>query len=112
MPRANKKNLVWGWLRLASIADQAKRRAEKKAADDPKQARKVATYENLFFEARYHVSQARFAAAQLATGSARQKQLRSARQSLESMIRLYPKLGGPQWQGAYRKLLEQVEQEK
>ena len=31
MPRANKKNLVWGWLRLAAIADQAKRKAEKKS---------------------------------------------------------------------------------
>jgi len=110
MPQTNKKNLVWGWLRLASIADQAKRKAEKKAADDPSQARKIATFENLFFQSRYHVAQARFAAAKLATGADRQKQLRSARQSLESMKRLYPKLGGPQWQGAYGKLLEQMEQ--
>ncbi len=112
MPQANKNNLVWGWLRLASIADQAKRKSEKKAAGKPDTTGKVAKYQNLFFEARYHVAQARFAAAKLATGDAHKKQLRKARQSLESMKRLYPNLGGPRWQEAYLKLLKQMEQEQ
>ena len=112
MPQGNNKNLVWGWLRLASIVDQAKRKAEKSTASMPGQPRKVATYENLFFEARYHAAEARFAAAKLATGDHRKQQLGTARQSLESMKRLYPDLGGPRWQGAYLKLLEQMEQEQ
>lgn len=112
MPKANRKNLVWGWLRLASIADQAKRKAVKKAAGKPDQTGKVAKYQNLFFEARYHAAQARFAAAKLSTGDSRRKQLRTARQSLASMKRLYPDLGGQQWKSAYLKLLEQMEQEK
>ena len=112
MPQANKKNLVWGWLRLAAIADQAKRKAEKRAAGKPDTTGKVAKYQNLFFEARYHAAQARYAAAKLATGAARKKQLATARQSLATMKRLYPDLGGPQWQGAYLQLLKQMEQER
>lgn len=112
MPQANKKNLIWGWLRLAAIADQAKRKAQKKARSDPKQAKKVATYTNLFFEANYHVAQSRFSAAKLAQGAERQKQLRAARQILQSMKRLYPDLGGPKWQGLYLQLLKEMEQEK
>ncbi|NOZ39047.1 MAG: tetratricopeptide repeat protein [Planctomycetes bacterium] len=112
MPQTNKKNLVWGWLRLASIADQAKRKAEKRAAGKPDASGKVAKYRDLFFEARYRVAQARFATAQLATGDTRKKQLRKARQSLESMKRLYPGLGGPRWKEAYLQLLKQMEQEQ
>ena len=112
MPQANKKNLVWGWLRLAAIADQAKRKAEKRAAGKPDTTGKVAKYQNLFFEARYHAAQARFATAQLATGAARKKQLGTARQSVATMKRLYPDLGGPQWQGAYLQLLKKMEQEQ
>ena len=112
MPKANKKNLVWGWLRLATITDQARRRAEKQAANNPQQAARAKKYQNLFFEARYHAAQARLATAELATGAARQKQLRTARQSLATMKRLYPDLGGPQWQGLYLKLLKQMEQEQ
>ena len=112
MPQANRKNLVWGWLRLAAIADQAKRRAERKADDDPAQVSRVKKYKDLFFEARYHAAEARFAAAMLADGAARKQQLDKARQGLESMKRLYPELGGPRWKAAYLKLLEQMEQEK
>ncbi|MGI9429733.1 MAG: hypothetical protein ACR2NM_13815, partial [Bythopirellula sp.] len=110
MPQANKKNLVWGWSRLATIADQAKKKANRKATSDPAQAMRVAKYKDLFFEARYHVAQARFDAAKLATGAERTQQLRKAKQSIESMRRLYPELGGPQWKAAYLKLLEQLEQ--
>lgn len=110
MPQANRKNLVWGWLRIAAIADQAKRRAEKQAASDPKQAARAAKYEDLFFKARYHAAEARFLAAKLSSGADRTKQLGTARQSLASMQRLYPDLGGPKWQSAYQKLIQQMDQ--
>ena len=112
MPQANKKNLVWGWLRLAAIADQAKRKAEKQADGQPDASGRVARYQDLFFKARFHVAQSRFAAAKLANGATRQKQLSKARQSLASMQRLYPDLGGPKWQAAYEKLIQQLEATK
>jgi len=112
LPQANKKNLVWGWLRLASIADQAQRKMKQKASDSPAQARQVEKFQNLFFEARLHAIEARFAAAKLAQGAQRQKQLRTAKQSLLSMQQLYPDLGGPRWQAAYQQLLKQMEQEQ
>ncbi len=111
MPQANKKNLIWGWLRLAAIADQAKRKAEK-MADKPAQTRLIKKYTSLFFEARYHAAKARYEAAQLANGANRKKQLQTARQSLASMKRLYPNLGGPGWQPAYESLLKEIEQQQ
>ncbi|MCG8450044.1 MAG: hypothetical protein MI725_10765 [Pirellulales bacterium] len=106
LPQDNKKNLVWGWLRLASLADNAKRRSLQSADANSPQVKK---YHDLFFSARLQVAQARFDAAQLATGSDREKQLGKARQSLTSMQRLYPELGGPHWKAAYLKLLKQIE---
>jgi hypothetical protein len=63
----------------------------------------------VFFEARYHVAQARLQAAQIATGAARTRQLDAARKNVESMKRLYPDLGGPKWQQAFEELLAQIE---
>ena len=110
MPQANRKNLVWGWLRIADLVERSRRSAAKKAADDPKQAARVAKYEDLFFQARYHVAESRFAAAMLASGAERNKQMGKALQNLKSMQKLYPKLGGPKWQGAYLELMKQMEQ--
>ena len=112
MPQSNRKNLVWGWIRISQIADQAKRKAAKQADNDPKQAQRVTRYQDLFFEARLRATEARIAAAKLATGAERAKQLGTARQSLDSMKRLYPDLGGDKWQNAYLRLIKQLEQEK
>ncbi len=111
MPQANKKNLVWGWLRIAAIADQAKQRAgvgKNGAAPDPS---KVQKYHDLFFEARYNVVRTRFLAAQLANGPERIKQLQSARKNIELMKRIYADLGGPKWKSAFNALQQQVEAE-
>ena len=106
LPQANNKNLVWGWLRLANIANQVKQKAE--AADSP-DPQKVQKYHDLYFEARYHVAKSRLLAAQVAPGTERTKQLNSARKNVESMKRLFPGLGGPRWQQAFDELLEQIE---
>ena len=112
MPQGNRKNLIWGWLRMSQVVENAKRGAQKKAAKDPKQAQKAAEYKDLFFEARLRASEARFSASKLASGGERTEQLNSLRQSLKTMKSLYPELGGAPWQADYLKLIEQVEQEQ
>ena len=106
LPQANNKNLVWGWLRLAGIADSQKRKAVQTAGASSPKATK---YHDLFFAARLQVVQARLAAAELATGEKRKKQLDTAKQSLKSMQQLYPELGGPRWKSQYFELLKQIE---
>jgi len=108
-PQADKKNLVWGWLRLAAIANQAHQQAASRSDGGGTDQQKVQKYQDVFFEARYHVAQARLQAAQIATGAARTRQLDAARKNVESMKRLYPDLGGPKWQQAFEELLAQIE---
>ena len=104
LPQAGGKNLVWGWVRLATIADQAKRRATQR-----KNSANVSRYTDLFFEARFNAAKARFAASQISVGALRQKHLETARRSVKSMQQLYPNLGGPKWQKAFAELLKQME---
>lgn len=111
LPKENKKNLVWGWLQLAKMANLAKQRAAAASADSQPDEQKIQRYHNLYFEARYHVAKTRLLAAQIATGTERIKQLNSARRNVESMKRLYPNLGGPQWKQAFDELLKQIEAE-
>jgi tetratricopeptide (TPR) repeat protein len=109
MPQANHKNLIWGWLRLASIADYAARKAAQ--GEDPAAAatrKKITQYQDLFFEARYHAARARYLAAQLANGAAQDKQLRTVRQSIESLAKIYPELGGKQWKQKFEDLLQEL----
>ena len=103
VPQASGKNLVWGWLKLSTIADQARRRA---AQEGKKENEK--RYTDLFFEARYNAAQSRFATAELSTGTVKAKYLKTARRSVESMQKLYPDMGGPKWKKAYSDLLEQM----
>ena len=117
MPQANQKNLIWGWLRLASIADYASRKAAQGASQqalqgaDPAAAatrEKIAKYQDLYFEARYHAAQARYQGAQLTAGAAQDKQLQIARQSIESLAKLYPELGGDKWKKRFEDLLQEL----
>jgi len=112
LPQSNGKNLVWGWLRLAEKADNAKSKAEKDSDDSVDSRATVARYRQLFFEARFNAAQARYRAAQYSEGAARTEHLRKARQSVDSMKRLYPTLGGPQWKQAFEELSEQIHSTK
>ncbi|NOY42849.1 MAG: hypothetical protein GXP26_13575 [Planctomycetes bacterium] len=106
-PQANQKNLVWGWLFIAKVADYNRRKIAQSSSDDIAKRKK---YENWFFAARYNAAKARFATAQIAEGPKRAKQLTTVRQSLKTLKQLYPKLGGPKWKPKFEELLEQVEQ--
>ena len=90
------KNLIWGWLKLADVANSASRRLPK--------------YKGHFFEARYEAARTRFLAAQQVQGASRRQQLQKAAASVKSMARLYPALGGPDWKKRFDALLKQIEQ--
>ncbi len=110
MPQANQKNLVWGWLRIAKVADYLRRKANQAAGDDPAARQNVAKYQDLYFDARYNAAKARFAAAQIDNNPNRTKQITSVTQGLRTLKQLYPDLGGPKWKPAFEELLEQMEQ--
>ncbi len=105
------RNLVWGWLRLATAADGARRRAAEMAASDAKAAQDATRYTEIFFEARYNIARARFLGATIAQGGARRDQLEAAQKNIESMRTLYPDLGGPKWKAAFESLLKQIGEE-
>jgi tetratricopeptide (TPR) repeat protein len=109
MPQKDGKNLVWGWLRLARLADAAKRQAAK--AQGFEAQTRAARFEELFFESRYNVAQCRYLAGTVGPASTRQDQLQSARANIEQMRTLYPDLGGPKWKKAFTELLQKIDAE-
>ena len=112
MPQANQKNLIWGWLRMAALADHSVRKIQQSGdAQSPEMKQRLAKYEDLFFEARYRVAEARYLAGRISTGTEKAKHLRSARQNIQSMKQLYPDLGGERRKAAYEKLLQNIEAE-
>ncbi len=104
-PQKDKKNLVWGWLRLAKVADFA----QKKSASKSPNSSQVAKYRDIYFAARYNAAKARFLASQIAGGAEGKKHQQTARRSVLSMKRLYPDLGGPRWKQKFNQLLQQIE---
>ncbi|QDT00032.1 tetratricopeptide repeat protein [Adhaeretor mobilis] len=105
-PKAG-KNLIWGWLKLASVGDQFKKRS---LAAGPKGAANAKRYESLFFESRFNIAKARFQSGLIGSPSEKQKQLSSAKKNIQSMKNLYPDLGGPKWKAAFEDLLKQIEE--
>lgn len=89
------KNRIWGWLKLAQVAERA--------------GRSNAKFRDTFFEARLNVSRCRYLAATKAEGDAKQQDLDKAKQSIQSMLRLYPDLGGDAWRPQYDALMKQIQ---
>jgi tetratricopeptide (TPR) repeat protein len=94
--RSTGKNRIWGWLKLALVAEQASR-------TDPK-------YEDVFFEARLEAARSRYLIGAKSEGTERQQSFATAKQSIRSMLQLYPKLGGERWRDQYEELLKQIQQ--
>jgi tetratricopeptide (TPR) repeat protein len=107
-PQANGKNLVWGWLQLATVADYAKRKAQQSDADGPEKTEAIAKFQDVYFLARYQAAQARLAAAKLAKGESQTKQLATVRQSIAALKQLYPDLGGTRWQTQFDALMKEA----
>lgn len=103
-PQANAQNLVWGWLRLGTVADGAKRKAEQTG-----DAASAAKYADVYFSARYEAAKARLAAGKLATGESQIKQFDTVRQSIVALKQLSPDLGGKAWSPKFEALLKEVE---
>lgn len=94
--RSTGKNRIWGWLKLALVAEQA-------ARSDPK-------YEDVFFEARLEAARSRYLIGAKSTGAERQQSFATAKQIIRSMLQLYPELGGDRWRDQYEELLKQIQQ--
>ncbi len=109
LPQADGKNLIWGWLRLANVAEGARRQAA--ASAQPKDAERAARYQEVFFTARYNVVKTRLIGASFAPPQNRREQLESARQNIASMKTLYPEMGGPKWKAAFETLEVQTTKE-
>jgi hypothetical protein len=93
--RSTGKNRIWGWLRLALVAERASR-------TNPQ-------YREMFFEARLEAARCRYLAAEKASGDAKKQQLDVAKQSIRSMLPLYPDLGGEEWHGKFDDLAKQIQ---
>lgn len=93
--RSTGKNRVWGWLRLAQVANRA-------ARSDPK-------YRDMFFEARLNAARCRYLVGMKSEGPERAQHLATAQQNIRSMVQLYPDLGGRQWKRKYDQLLKEIQ---
>jgi tetratricopeptide (TPR) repeat protein len=93
--RSTGKNRIWGWLRLALVAERASR-------TNPQ-------YREMFFEARLEAARCRYLAAEKASADAKKQQLDVAKQSIRSMLPLYPDLGGEEWRDKFDNLAKQIQ---
>jgi hypothetical protein len=109
LPQKDGSNTIWGWLRIATVADAAKRAAQSGSTDGAND--RAARFEDLFFEARFNVAKARYLVGTVLTGAERREQFEAAQTNIEQMQRLYPDLGGPKWKPAFDDLLKQINQE-
>jgi tetratricopeptide (TPR) repeat protein len=89
------KNRIWGWLRIAQVAQRAAV-TNKKYWDD-------------FFQARLNVARCRYLVAMKSKGSVRQQNLAKAKQNIQSVIQLYPTLGGERWKAEYDGLMKNIQ---
>ena len=93
--RSTGENRIWGWLKLAQVADKA-------ARSDPK-------YRDTFFEARFNMARCRYLIAMQQSEGSRKQDLAQAKQSIQSVARLYPEMGGPRWRGEFDALMKQIQ---
>ncbi|RIK79072.1 MAG: hypothetical protein DCC67_10890 [Planctomycetota bacterium] len=110
LPQPDGKNLVWGWLRLASMAQQARQQAARGTVDAASRER-AERFRDLFFEARYNIARSRFLGAGIAPAAERLEHLQAARTNVLQMKQLYPDLGGERWTAAFNELLRQIDEE-
>lgn len=94
--RSTGENRIWGWLKLAQVANRASRA-------DPK-------HRDMFFDARLQAARCRYLVAMKSEGAARQQHLTTAKQNIHSIVRLYPDLGGPRWKEQFDRLLKKIQQ--
>lgn len=89
------KNRIWGWLKLAQVADRA--------------ARSNAKYRDTFFEARLNAARCRYLVGLKSEGAAREQHFATAMQNIRSMEQLYPDMGGERWKQEFDQLRSQIQ---
>ena len=102
------KNLIWGYLQLATMANAAYMNEAKASPVTEESREKANRYKDIFFEARYNVAKSRFFAGKVAPETQRKAQFEQAKTNIEQMAKLYPDLGGPRWKPLFDELLKQV----
>lgn len=108
LPQPSGKNLIWGYLQLATMANSAYIQAAKASPVTDESRERANRFKDIFFEARYNVAKSRFFAGKVAPEAQRKAQLEQAKTNIEQMAKLYPDLGGPQWKPLFDELLKQV----
>jgi hypothetical protein len=93
--RSTGQNRIWGWLKISQVAARA-------ARSNPK-------YRDIFFEARLNVARCRYLTALKTTGAAQQQHLAKAKQGIQSMVQLYPQMGGEPWRSEFDTLLKEIQ---
>ena len=94
--RSTGQNRIWGWLKIAQVAARAARSNEK--------------YRDTFYEARLNIARCRYLAAMKTDGTERQQNLARASQSIQSVVQLYPTLGGEKWRRQFDALLNEIQE--
>jgi len=108
LPQPSGKNLIWGYLQLATMANSARMQAAKASPVTEESRERVDRFGDIFFEARYNVAKSRFFAGKVAPETQRKAQFEQAKTNIEQMAKLYPDLGGPKWKPLFDELLKQV----
>ena len=89
---------IWGWGALA-------RKLQGVMAQQKE-------YEKVFFEARYSLAECRFKHAMAEQGDRKTKLLEQAFKDILVLFKLYPELGGKEWQEKFDKLLRDVQKQR
>jgi tetratricopeptide (TPR) repeat protein len=108
LPQKDGRNLVWGWLKLATMANSAHAQAARVSPVTEESRLRANRFKDLFFEARYNVAKSRFLAGKAAPADQRRAQFEAAKTNIEQMAKLYPDLGGPSWKPLFDELLKQT----
>jgi tetratricopeptide (TPR) repeat protein len=96
--KADGQNLIWGWVKISTIAAQA--------------ARKDKTFRDSFFDARLNIAKCRYQAAMKKDGDARRDDLSNAKQGIQSLARVYPDFGGEKWKPLFEGLLKDIQRDE
>lgn len=93
--RSTGQNRIWGWLKISQVAARAARSDKK--------------YFDTFFEARLNVARCRYLSALKNSGDEQRRDLAKAKQSIQSVVQVYPDLGGDRWRGEFDELVKQIQ---
>jgi len=92
---ATGQNRVWGWLKISNVAARGARQNEQ--------------FKDVFFEARFNIAKCRYLIAMKKSGAEQKQDLIKAQQNVQSLVQLYPDLGGDAWRERFDELLKDIQ---